>query len=97
MVRHRRGSSFSFDLACVTIVNVKDVIEGCIVNISSAVGVYGNHGQSVYSASKAGILGKLSPADGEFLMISGNRVQQVFSQGAGPNWHSGQRACAWVY
>ncbi|KAI9243668.1 3-ketoacyl-reductase [Phascolomyces articulosus] len=30
---------------------------GCIINISSVVGVYGNAGQTVYSASKAGIIG----------------------------------------
>ena len=30
---------------------------GCIINISSVVGVYGNSGQSAYSASKAGIIG----------------------------------------
>ncbi|CAG8515859.1 2968_t:CDS:2 [Funneliformis caledonium] len=31
--------------------------KGCIVNISSVVGLQGNSGQSVYSASKAGIIG----------------------------------------
>ncbi|KAI7881577.1 3-oxoacyl-reductase [Lichtheimia hyalospora FSU 10163] len=31
--------------------------EGCIINISSIVGLQGNIGQSVYSASKAGIIG----------------------------------------
>lgn len=30
---------------------------GCIINISSIVGLYGNVGQSAYSASKAGIIG----------------------------------------
>ncbi|KAG2215462.1 hypothetical protein INT45_001822 [Circinella minor] len=30
---------------------------GCIINISSVVGIYGNIGQTVYSASKAGIIG----------------------------------------
>jgi 3-oxoacyl-[acyl-carrier protein] reductase len=30
---------------------------GCVVNISSAAGVYGNPTQSNYSASKAGIIG----------------------------------------
>ncbi|CAG8597844.1 1439_t:CDS:2, partial [Ambispora leptoticha] len=31
--------------------------KGCIINISSVIGLYGNSGQSVYSASKAGIIG----------------------------------------
>ncbi|CAI2176274.1 8795_t:CDS:10 [Funneliformis geosporum] len=31
--------------------------KGCIINISSVVGLQGNSGQSVYSASKAGIIG----------------------------------------
>ncbi|KAK9768705.1 hypothetical protein K7432_000458 [Basidiobolus ranarum] len=31
--------------------------EGCIINLSSVVGLYGNTGQSVYSASKAGLIG----------------------------------------
>lgn len=30
---------------------------GCIINISSVIGLQGNVGQSVYSASKAGIIG----------------------------------------
>ncbi|PKY47005.1 carbonyl reductase family member 4, partial [Rhizophagus irregularis] len=30
---------------------------GCIINISSVVGLYGNSGQSIYSASKAGVIG----------------------------------------
>ncbi|KAI9494272.1 hypothetical protein BDB00DRAFT_819485 [Zychaea mexicana] len=30
---------------------------GCIINVSSIVGVYGNVGQTVYSASKAGLIG----------------------------------------
>lgn len=30
---------------------------GCIINISSVVGIHGNAGQSVYAASKAGIIG----------------------------------------
>ena len=30
---------------------------GCIINVSSVVGIYGNIGQTVYSASKAGIIG----------------------------------------
>lgn len=30
---------------------------GCIINITSAVGMQGNAGQSVYSASKAGVIG----------------------------------------
>jgi NAD(P)-dependent dehydrogenase (short-subunit alcohol dehydrogenase family) len=30
---------------------------GCIINISSVIGLHGNVGQSVYSASKAGIIG----------------------------------------
>jgi 3-oxoacyl-[acyl-carrier protein] reductase len=30
---------------------------GCIINISSVVGIHGNVGQSAYSASKAGIIG----------------------------------------
>ncbi|CAG8434796.1 11754_t:CDS:2 [Ambispora gerdemannii] len=31
--------------------------KGCIINISSVIGLYGNSGQSIYSASKAGIIG----------------------------------------
>ncbi len=31
--------------------------KGCIVNVSSVVGVYGNIGQSNYAASKAGVIG----------------------------------------
>jgi NAD(P)-dependent dehydrogenase (short-subunit alcohol dehydrogenase family) len=34
------------------------VFTGCIINISSVVGIHGNKGQSVYSASKAGIIGE---------------------------------------
>ncbi|KAL1926206.1 hypothetical protein VTP01DRAFT_6071 [Rhizomucor pusillus] len=30
---------------------------GCIINVSSAVGIYGNAGQTVYGASKAGVIG----------------------------------------
>lgn len=30
---------------------------GCIINIGSVVGIEGNIGQSIYSASKAGIIG----------------------------------------
>lgn len=30
---------------------------GCIINISSVIGLHGNVGQSVYAASKAGIIG----------------------------------------
>ncbi|RIA82285.1 3-oxoacyl-reductase [Glomus cerebriforme] len=30
---------------------------GCIINISSVVGLHGNSGQSIYSASKAGVIG----------------------------------------
>ncbi|CAG8568673.1 9654_t:CDS:2, partial [Paraglomus brasilianum] len=31
--------------------------QGCIINISSVAGLYGNVGQSIYAASKAGIIG----------------------------------------
>lgn len=30
---------------------------GCIINLSSAVGIHGNAGQTVYGASKAGVIG----------------------------------------
>ncbi|ORZ01169.1 carbonyl reductase family member 4-like protein [Syncephalastrum racemosum] len=30
---------------------------GCIINLSSVVGIHGNQGQSVYAASKAGVIG----------------------------------------
>ncbi|GBC08983.1 hypothetical protein RclHR1_08520009 [Rhizophagus clarus] len=33
------------------------VRKGCIINISSVAGLYGNSGQSIYSASKAGVIG----------------------------------------
>lgn len=33
------------------------ILSGCIINISSVVGLYGNSGQSIYSASKAGVIG----------------------------------------
>lgn len=32
---------------------------GCIINISSVVGLQGNAGQTIYAASKAGVVGKI--------------------------------------
>jgi NAD(P)-dependent dehydrogenase (short-subunit alcohol dehydrogenase family) len=34
------------------------VFLGCIINVSSVVGLHGNIGQTAYAASKAGIIGK---------------------------------------
>ncbi|CAG8454507.1 10539_t:CDS:2 [Acaulospora morrowiae] len=36
---------------------IKQKQGGCIINISSVVGIHGNVGQSIYAASKAGIIG----------------------------------------
>lgn len=36
-----------------------EIKEGNIINISSVVGLYGNSGQSVYSSSKAAVIGKM--------------------------------------
>jgi len=49
---------------------------GCIVNISSVVGVYGNIGQTNYAASKAGVIGLTKTWAKEFAK-KGMRVNAV--------------------
>lgn len=51
---------------------------GCIINISSVVGIFGNAGQSVYSASKAGVIGEKPESTAKSktcdLFLDANRV-----------------------
>jgi len=49
---------------------------GCIVNVSSVVGVYGNIGQTNYAASKAGVIGLTKTWAKEFAK-KGMRVNAV--------------------
>lgn len=56
MVKHRGMTAYTTTF--IVIWYIAPVEGGCIINISSIVGLQGNVGQSVYSASKAGIIGK---------------------------------------
>lgn len=56
MVKHRGMTAYTTTF--IVIWYITPVEGGCIINISSIVGLQGNVGQSVYSASKAGIIGK---------------------------------------
>lgn len=55
--------------------------EGCIINISSIVGEYGNIGQVNYSATKAGIIGMTKTWAKEFAMNNENVRVNAISPG----------------
>jgi NAD(P)-dependent dehydrogenase (short-subunit alcohol dehydrogenase family) len=64
------------------------IMRGCIVNIGSVIGLHGNTGQSIYSASKAGLIGltkSLSKEYGQYAirvnMVAPGYIQTDMTKG----------------
>jgi NAD(P)-dependent dehydrogenase (short-subunit alcohol dehydrogenase family) len=57
MLTRKSGAPVFVRAAEASEVRASSDVAGCIINVGSVVGVAGNRGQAVYSASKAGLLG----------------------------------------
>lgn len=57
MIRKRKGNRQHRGSSSLQAYSYRLSLGGCIINISSVIGLSGNVGQCAYSASKAGIIG----------------------------------------
>jgi NAD(P)-dependent dehydrogenase (short-subunit alcohol dehydrogenase family) len=70
MMRRKRGIHLYAKIACNTLLMYT---VGCIINISSLLGVKGGRGSAAYAASKAGVIGMAFLLDSETKMLIRHR------------------------